>query len=196
VPQDQPTESESVSSLPRPLLAVAIGLPVLLAVAVAAVGLVLGTSGAADPALPTADNSGPLALVPVTAPAAESPDCTSLLGKLPLTLVSAGATLPRREIATPAPAGAVAWGDAEHKPLVLRCGLDRPGELTPTSQLRVISDVQWLEVKDADAATWFAVDRPVVIALTVPSDAGTGPLQDVSTTIRDSLPKGPVQTQG
>jgi len=175
---------------------VAIGLPVLLAVAVAAVGLVLGTSGAADPASPSATNSGPLALVPVTAPAAESPECTTLLGKLPLSLVSDGATLPRRELATPAPAGAVAWGDVEHEPLVLRCGLDRPGELTPTARLRVISDVQWLEVQGADSSTWFAVDRPVFIALTVPSDAGTGPLQDVSTTIRDSLPKGPVQTQG
>ncbi|MFD9741429.1 DUF3515 domain-containing protein [Umezawaea sp. NPDC059074] len=196
MPQDQPTESESVSSLPRPLLAVAIGLPVLLAVAVAAVGLVLGTSGAADPALPTAGNSGPLALVPVTAPAAESPECATLLGKLPLSVVSDGATLPRRDLASPAPPGALAWGDAQHDPLVLRCGLDRPGELTPTAQLRVISDVQWLEVRGSESSTWFAVDRPVYIALTVPSSAGTGPLQDVSTTIRDSLPKGPVQTQG
>jgi hypothetical protein len=32
------------------------------------------------------------------------------------------------------------------------------------------------------------------VALTVPSEAGTGPLQDVSTTIRDTLPKGPVNT--
>jgi hypothetical protein len=134
--------------------------------------------------------------VPVTAPAAESPECATLLGKLPLSLVSDGATLPRRELATPAPVGAVAWGDVEHEPLVLRCGLERPGELTPTAQLRVISDVLWLEVQGPDSSTWFAVDRPVFIALTVPSDAGTGPLQDVSTTIRDSLPKGPVQTQG
>jgi hypothetical protein len=194
VPQDQPTEPESVSSLPRPLLAVAIGLPVLLAVAVAAVGLVLGTTGAADPALPTAANSGPLALVPVTAPAAESSECTTLLGKLPLTVVSDGANLPRRELATPAPPGTLAWGDAEHKPLVLRCGLDRPGELSPTAQLRVISDVQWLEVQGGGSSTWYVVDRPVFLALTVPAEAGTGPLQDVSTTIRDNLPKEPVKT--
>ncbi|WNV89965.1 DUF3515 domain-containing protein [Umezawaea sp. Da 62-37] len=196
MPQDQPPESEPVSSLPRPLLAVAIGLPVLLAVAVAAVGLVLGTSGADDPASPSDDNSRPLALVPVNAPAAESPDCTTLLGKLPVSVVSDGATLPRRELAAPAPAGTLAWGDAEHSPLVLRCGLDRPDELSPTAQLRVVSDVQWLEVQGDESSTWFAVDRPVFVALTVPKDAGTGPLQDVSTTIRDTLAKGPVPTQG
>jgi hypothetical protein len=194
VSQDQSTEPESTSLLPRPLLAVAIGLPVLLAAGVAAVGLVLGTSGTDDSATPTADRSGPLALVPIPAPAAESPDCTTLLGKLPVALVSNGATLPRRELAAPAPTGTVAWGDAKHEPLVLRCGLDRPGDLTPTSQLRVISDVQWLEVKDGGDATWYVVDRAVYVALTVPSDAGTGPLQDVSTTIRDTLPKGPVNT--
>jgi len=196
VSQDQATEPESTSRLPRPLLAVAIGLPVLLAIGVAAVGLVLGTSGTDDSATPTADRSGPLALVPVPAPAAESPECVDLLGKLPVALVSNGATLPRRELAAPAPAGTVAWGDGKRDPLVLRCGLDRPGDLKPTSQLRVISDVQWLEVTDGGDATWYVVDRPVYVALTVPSDAGTGPLQDVSTTVRDTLPKGPVNTGG
>jgi hypothetical protein len=111
-------------------------------------------------------------------------------------LVSDGATLPRRELAAPAPDGALAWGDAQHEPVVLRCGLDRPGDLTPTSELRVISDVHWLEVSDGGSATWYVVDRPVYVALTVPSDAGTGPLQDVSTTIRDTLAQGPVRTRG
>ena len=102
--------------------------------------------------------------------------------------------LPRRELAAPAPLATVAWGDAKHDPVVLRCGLERPGELTPTSQLRVISDVQWLQVPGSGSSTWFVVDRAVYVALTVPYDAGTGPLQDVSTTVRDLLPKQPVKT--
>jgi hypothetical protein len=182
---------ESTSVLSRPLIAVAVGLAVLLAVGVAALGLVLGTG---EPEETSSDRTGPLALVTVDAPAAGSPECTSLVEKLPVGLPSGQDMLPRREIATPAPVGAVAWGDARHDPVVLRCGLNRPAELSPTSELRVISDVTWLRVEGSGSATWFVVDRPAYVALTVPDDAGTGPLQDVSTTIRDLLPKGAVKT--
>ncbi|GGP47296.1 DUF3515 domain-containing protein [Saccharothrix coeruleofusca] len=181
-------EPEPTSPLPKPLLALAIGLPALLAAGVAAVGLFLG-AGKDDPAAPAADHTGPLALVPVPAPQAESERCQALLSALPMQLVSNGDTLPRRELAAPAPAGALAWGDAEHEPLVLRCGLDRPADLTPTSELREISAVRWLEVSEGGQSTWYVVDREVYVALTVPSEAGTGPLQDISTTIRDTLPQ-------
>ncbi|MFD1152357.1 DUF3515 domain-containing protein, partial [Saccharothrix hoggarensis] len=65
-------EPEPASLLPRPLLAVALGLPVLLAVAVAAVGLFLGGDDGGDVAVRPAVHTGPLALVPVPAPEAES----------------------------------------------------------------------------------------------------------------------------
>jgi Protein of unknown function (DUF3515) len=174
---------------------VAIGLPALLAAGVAAVGLFLGAGGKDEP-VTAQDQDGPVALVPVPAPKAESEECKALLAGLPMQLVSNGAQLPRRELAAPAPTGAVAWGDKQHQPVVLRCGLDRPGDLSPTSSLREVSDVQWLVITEGDKATWYVVDRPVYVALTVPSDAGTGPLQDISTTIRDTLAKGPVDTQG
>ncbi|WP_447003872.1 DUF3515 domain-containing protein [Saccharothrix isguenensis] len=189
-------EPEPASLLPRPLLAVALGLPALLAAGVAAVGLFLGAGGKEEAADPSADHSGPVALVPVPAPEAESDECKALVSALPMQLVSNGATLPRRELASPAPAAALAWGDKKHEPVVLRCGLDRPVALTPTSELRTISDVAWLVVSEGSASTWYVVDRPVYVALTVPSDAGTGPLQDISTTIRDTLAKGPVDTRG
>jgi hypothetical protein len=76
---------------------------------------------------------------------------------------------------------------------VLRCGLARPGELTPTSALREISGVRWLPVEGAVATTWYVVDRPVYVALTVPAGSGTGPLQDVSTTVDRTLPTRPVR---
>ncbi|MBY8847810.1 DUF3515 domain-containing protein [Saccharothrix longispora] len=189
-------EPEPASLLPRPLLVVALGLPALLAAGVAAVGLFLGAGGKDAPADPSVDRSGPVALVPVPAPGAGSSECAALVSALPMQLLSNGATLPRRELAAPAPPGAVAWGDAAHEPIVLRCGLDRPADLTPTSTLRTISDVDWLVLSEGATSTWYAVDRPVYVALTVPSDAGTGPLQDISTTIRDTLAKGPVDTRG
>jgi hypothetical protein len=191
--------AQEPSLLPRPLLVVALGLTALLVVGVVAAGLLLGSrddgSGSGSGDVPPA-HTGPVALVPVPAPQAGSDGCKALLGALPAQLVSNGVTMPRREVATPAPAGALAWGDERHEPVVLRCGLDRPGDLTPTSRLRVISDVQWLEVAEGGSATWYVVDRPVYVALTVPSDAGTGPLQDISATIRDTLAKGPVDTTG
>ncbi|MFE9745590.1 DUF3515 domain-containing protein [Saccharothrix saharensis] len=177
--------------LPRPLLIVGVGLTALLVAGVVAAGLL--SRGGEEP--PAAD-TGPVALVPVPAPKAESDECGALLGGLPAQLVSNGVPLPRRELAAPAPAGAVAWSDGLREPVVLRCGLDRPRDLTPTSQLRVISDVQWLEVSEGGSATWYVVDRPVYVALTVPADAGTGPLQDVSAAVRDRLAKGPVDTTG
>ncbi|RKT57109.1 DUF3515 domain-containing protein [Saccharothrix australiensis] len=188
-------DSEPTPLLPKALLGLAVGLPLLLAAGVAAAGLLLGADDrAAGPVDAGPDRSGPLALVPVPAPAAEGAECRSLLGALPAQLLSKGAALPRRELAAPAPAGALAWGDAEHDPVVLRCGLDRPVALTPTSQLRVVSDVQWLEIAEGDQATWYVVDRPAYVALTIPSDAGTGPLQDVSAAIRDTLSAVPVDT--
>lgn len=133
----------------------------------------------------------PVALVPVDAPAAGGAACAKLIKALPATLVSEGKPVPRAKIAAPAPKGTVAWGTAE-SPIVLRCGLSRPPELTRTSSLRVISKVQWLPVDGTDAITWYAVDREVTVALTIPEQTGTGPIQDVSSTIAKALDAKPV----
>ena len=169
---------------PRTLLVVAAVLVVALAVAVAVIGIVSRDSGDEGAA-------GPLPLVPVDAPQAASPECASLLPAMPATLDSKGTPLPRRTIAEPAPEATIAWGSPEA--LVLRCGLGTPPELTPTSQLRVVSGVQWLPVEGPGASTWYAVDRAVYIALTVPDSAGTGPLQQVSDVIAAALQPVPLR---
>ncbi|GHH45653.1 hypothetical protein GCM10017774_46910 [Lentzea cavernae] len=174
----------------RPLIA-AVGLAVVLAIGVAGLGLWLGTGNQSED---VPGRTGPLALVSIDAPDAGSPTCTTLVEKLPVGLPSGKDMLSRRELASPAPTATVAWGDAQHDPVVLRCGLPRPAELSATSQLRVISDVQWLELPGSGSSTWVIVDRAAYVALTVPGEAGTGPLQDISTTVRDLLPKQPVRT--
>ncbi|MDT7788283.1 MAG: hypothetical protein QOF58_6702 [Pseudonocardiales bacterium] len=184
------TQQETKTALSWPLLA-AVGLAVLLVLGFAALGLVLNTG---DQTADVPGRTGPLALVSIDAPDAASELCTSLIGKLPAGLPSGKDVLPRRELASPAPPATVAWGDAQHDPVILRCGLPRPAELSATSQLRVISDVQWLQLPGSGTSTWVVVDRGSYIALTVPDDAGTGPLQDMSTTVRDLLPKQPVRT--
>jgi hypothetical protein len=127
----------------------------------------------------------------VNAPAAESPECTSLLDALPEQLGDYHSA----ELLDPAPAGARAWAldDDESEPVVLRCGLDRPVGFDVAAPLQVVNGVQWFEVSGADsgvdASTWFAVDRAVYVALTVPGGSGPTPLQDASNAISAALPQ-------
>lgn len=168
----------------RTVVIVATALAAALAVTVAIIGVSAGNQGD-DAGVDPADE--PAALPAVDAPDADSAACDDLIDALPEALPSAGDELDRRELAEPAPDAAAAWGTGE--PVVLRCGLGKPGELTSTSRLRQVNDVQWLptEIEGADDATWYAVDRDVYIALTIPGDHGTGPLQRISDIIADTL---------
>jgi hypothetical protein len=160
-------------------------LPVLLLAAAVVLGL--ATQGREPAGGPPA--SGPIALPPVDAPDAGSPSCARLVAALPADLTSDPHPLPRLPIAAPAPAGTAAWAGADRtRPVVLRCGLPRPPELTPTSALVVINGVSWLTLSEPDRDTFIAVDRPVYLALTVPRGLGTGPVQTVSDTVRATLP--------
>lgn len=173
--------------LRRPAVVVALALPVLLVLAVGGLALAarLGafTTGQAA-------ETGPLAVVPVEAPEASSAYCTALLGVLPAEL-PADPPLPARPLAAPVEPGVAAWAAAP-RPVVLRCGLPRPAELTPTSALAVVNGVSWLELSDGTPAptvsTWIAVDRPVYVALTLPVGMGNGPITAVSDAIGATLP--------
>ncbi|QRP44500.1 DUF3515 domain-containing protein [Amycolatopsis sp. FDAARGOS 1241] len=171
---------------PRVVLVVAAVLVVALAAVVAVFAL---TKNQAPPDESVAN--GPLPLVAVPAPQAGTPACTAVVGAMPATLTSNGRQLARRTLAQPAPQATVAWGDGDA--IVLRCGLDRPPELTQTAELRLINGVQWLQVTEDEAATWYVVDRDVYLALTVPDSAGTGPLQTVSDTVAAKLPDKPLK---
>jgi Protein of unknown function (DUF3515) len=189
----------TVRSRPSPPVLIAVALPLLLAVAVAAVAIgarVRGVEGAGLDGTghaPTqaAPETGPLALVPVDAPDAGGPRCAALLAALPDALPSDGGPLPPRPLADPAPAGARAWVAAP-RPAVLRCGLTRPAELAPDSALLEVNGVQWLLLDDAvpnpEIVSYVAVDRPVYVVLTAPTDAGSGPLQAVADAVRTTLP--------
>jgi Protein of unknown function (DUF3515) len=185
-------------SRPSAPVLVAVALPLLLAVAVAVLGIVARTSGidgAGTGEATAAPETGPLAVVPVDAPDADGPQCAALLGALPASLPTDGGVLPARPIADPAPAGTRAWAAAP-RPAVLRCGLTRPAELTPTAALLEVNGVRWLELNDGRpdpvVISWVAVDRPVYVVLTVPPDAGSGPLQAVADAVRTTLPAAPV----
>jgi hypothetical protein len=176
-----------------PAIVVAVALPVLLAVTVAVIAMTARGTGSD---LAAAPDTTPLAVAPVDAPDASGAACTALLAALPAELPRDGAaTLPSRPLAEPAPAGVRAWVAAP-RPVVLRCGLPRPAELTPTSELIVVDGVSWLQLPDPAPdpvqSSYVAVDRSVYVAVTVPTTAGSGPLQAVSDAIRTTLPAAPV----
>ncbi|NMH91776.1 DUF3515 domain-containing protein [Pseudonocardia bannensis] len=172
---------------------VAITLPVLLAVIVAAIGITVrirGIDGGPDATAAAPAETGPLAVAPVDAPGAGGGECAALLAALPVGLPGDDGVLPSRPLAEPAP-GVLAWA-ASPRPVVLRCGLPRPVELNPASALLEINGVRWLRLTDTAPdsvlATYVAVDRPVYVVLTAPSTVGSGPLQAVSDVIRSTLP--------
>jgi hypothetical protein len=181
----------SEQPLSRATLFVAAGIAAVLVVGVIVASQVLGggdDTGTAAPTTTPSARSGPLALAGVEAPDADAPACTKLVEALPATLPSKGEELARLPLADPAPPAAAAWAGDRGEPVVLRCGLPKPAQYEPTAQLREISNVNWLPVDGEGASTWYTVDRPVYVALTIPDDAGTGVVQEMSATIAKVLP--------
>ncbi|MCP2260933.1 Protein of unknown function (DUF3515) [Streptoalloteichus tenebrarius] len=177
----------------------ALGLAVVLAGAVAVAGILSGStdsdqpaSGASGPATPRPNASGPLTVTATPAPQAGAEQCSALLGALPAELPVPNGTLPRRQLAEPAPVGTAAWGGAEYDPVVLRCGVPRPASLVQTSQLTVVNGVSWLSDYSPAGVLWTVVDRPVYVAVNLPEASGTGPIQELSSVVRRTLPEQPV----
>lgn len=155
-----------------------------LVLAVAAVGTVLGI--AATRRVP----SGPVAIPAVPAPQAESPECRALIATLPDRL----GDFRRVDTVQPTPPGTAAWR-AEGNPVILRCGLDRPAEFVVGSPIQQVDQVQWFRLDDADTgrSTWVCVDRPVYLALTLPTGSGPAPIQTLSAVIDRSMPAIPIR---
>lgn len=135
---------------------------------------------------PTTTVDDPLAVSAVEAPGAATPACTALTAAFPAELGG----LPRRQIEhgdDPSLTGVAAWGEPA---VVLRCGTPTPAELTCTAAVQEVDGVAWLPLSTGGDTTYFAVDRSVRVALTVPGEVtSTGPWQDASTLIAATLPK-------
>ena len=174
-----PSTDTSRDGPPRSLLIAAIAVAVVAIVAVLAIAAIRQSPPQQQPV--------PIASVP--APRAESPECRALMAALPEQL----GDYRRVPAADPAPAGAAAWQAAQDaEPVILRCGLDRPAEFVVGAPIQVVDAVQWFEVTDEGRSTWFAVDRPVYIALTLPSGSGPTPIQQISEVIAQTVPAKPI----
>jgi hypothetical protein len=175
-PVGTPNSSGGIS---RSRLYAALSLPVVVIIAVIIGGVIWSKQ---QPAGATEE----VAVVPVSAPGAAGTHCSQLMTALPKDLTDA----PHRE-AIGDPAGTAVWGDP---PIILRCGLPTPAELTCSSALTQVSNangqpgVQWLQLSEGGQTTYLAADRPVRIALTLPDGAGTGTIQQISSVISGIMP--------
>ena len=168
-------DSETRDGPPRALLiaAVVVAVAAIIAVLVVAV-LRQGTP-----------EQLPVAIVSVPAPDADSAECRALADALPEQL----GDYHRAPAADPAPAGATAWrATADGEAIILRCGLDRPVEFVVGSPLQVVDAVQWFRIADEERSTWYVVDRPIYVALTLPALSGPTPIQEISRVVAKSLP--------
>ncbi len=178
------TDSDGDGGPPRAVIIVAVAL------AVAAIGVIL-VIAATRKAPPQ-----PVTVAAAPAPQADSAACRALAGALPQRL----GDYQRAPVEQPAPPGAAAWRTGpDREPVVLRCGLDRPAEFMVGSPIQVVDRVQWFQVRaaqqsagDAGRSTWYTVDRPVYVALTLPSGSGPTPIQQLSEVIDRSVGAVPI----
>lgn len=157
-----------------------------LVVAVAAVGTALAVAAVHQPGRRAAE---PVRVATVPAPHADGADCAAVLDALPPQL----GDFRRAELTAPAPPGAAAWTADDGEAVVLRCGLDRPADFVVGSPIQVVDHVQWFEVREGDRATWYAVDRKVYLALTLPPGSGPTPIQELSDLIADTVGAVPIR---
>jgi Protein of unknown function (DUF3515) len=177
VPNRQQGAGLTTDGPPRAMLIAAV------AVAVAAIAVVLVVAVMAQHPRPT-----PVAVPALPAPQADSAACRQLLSALPQRLGDY-----QRTSSAAVPSGAAAWRSDGGEPVVLRCGVDRPGDFVVGAPIQVVDAVQWFEATDAGRGTWFAVDRPVYVALTLPQGSGPTPIQQLSDVIAQELAAVPIR---
>jgi hypothetical protein len=157
-----------------------------LILAIGAAGVVLAIAATRHP------RPQPVIIPTVAAPHAQDPACRALLEALPQRL----GDYPRARTAQPTPAGTAAWrADDDSEPVVLRCGLDRPADFAIGSPIQIVDRVQWFDEADRQAgrSTWYTVDRPVYVALTLPPGSGPTPIQQLSELIDRTMPAVPIR---
>lgn len=128
----------------------------------------------------------PVVVANIPAPQAHSPQCQNVYQSYPGGMAG---DWKRVKILAPEPPASAAWrrGTAT---IIARCGVDRPIEFVVGSPLEQINGVRWFRAADPGiaSATWFAVDRGVYIALTMPDGSGSEPLVEMSDAISSAVP--------
>ena len=124
-------------------------------------------------------------VVPPTPDPATAARCRGFVSALPPRLDSAA-----RAPTTPRSPLVRAYGDGRY---VVRCGVPRPADLRPTSQLFTVDGVDWFVREGGRRTRCTAVGRAVFVELSLPAgDPAAGPLVDLAEPVRRTLPPGPL----
>jgi hypothetical protein len=88
----------------------------------------------------------------------------------------------------PADALAAAWGDP---PIVLRCGVERPARLRPSSPCLEVDGVGWFPQQAARGHLFTTVGRSAYVEVAVPEayQPAAEPLVDLADAIRRHIPE-------
>lgn len=147
-----------------------------------------GGGGPSGSALPSEVDQLPPTEVPGPARSAAADQyCPGFVAALPITLDGLS---PRPTHSDSPYVGS--WGDPA---VTFRCGVPRPAELGPTSELVEVNGVQWLPRQADDATVFVAVDRPVYVELTVPKRYSGGPLAGLTPAVTKALPATEVKVR-
>jgi hypothetical protein len=107
--------------------------------------------------------------------AGTSVDCQGLLADTPRTVAGQDARDVTDHVAS-------AWGDP---PIILRCGVEKPTGLKPTSPCFPVSDVGWFAEKTPDGYLFTSIGRRFYVSVEVPKeyDPAADALADLAETI-------------
>lgn len=127
----------------------------------------------------------PLAVTPAPNP---KPTAAAVCQRLVSDLPGNVDDLERRAV-EPTSDRVAAWG--EDPAVVLRCGVARPIELTQTSQLVGVNDVDWFPLERLGKRVFTTVGRVANVELTIPleHEPAVGPLVDLAATMERNNPK-------
>jgi hypothetical protein len=83
---------------------------------------------------------------------------------------------------------AAAWGDPA---IVLRCGVEKPASLTPSSRCFDVNHVGWLAETTADGYLFTTIGRAFRVSVEVPKkyDPAADALADLATTVKKHDPE-------
>ena len=110
-------------------------------------------------------------------------ECDTLLAALPETVDRQS----RRRV-EPSSALAAAWGDP---PIVLRCGVPRPRQLTAHSPCAEVNGVGWFAQEREDAYSFTTIGRTAFVQVEVPYEyqPAADSLVDVAAAVKRHIPE-------
>ncbi len=123
-----------------------------------------------------------VAVEPPTPGSSATAACPALVAALPRQLDGHD-----RRTTTPASPFTAAWGSPA---ITLRCGVPRPPQLAPTSELVTVNGVDWLPIPLTNGYRFVSVGRVANVEVDVPKDYAPeiNAIVDLADPVTDALP--------